>query len=95
MVKQYKNVSPGGNPYTNWQKTTALKELRKTKGIASTALAEAIGVSKTKMSDVENGIAYISPERLEQIAIILDTDIESISKGIKTVMTNKVIKGRS
>ena len=94
-MKQRKNLSPGDNPFINWQKTTILRELRISREISSTALAEAIGVSKTKMGDVERGIAYISPEQLEQIAVILETDVESISKGLKTKMTNKIVKGKS
>jgi transcriptional regulator with XRE-family HTH domain len=91
-LKQQKSVGPGDNPYTNWQKTTALKKLRKAKHISAAELAKAIGVSSSKMSEVENGTAYVSPEHLGRIAAILETNIEVISEGLKTEIINKILK---
>jgi transcriptional regulator with XRE-family HTH domain len=72
---------------------TELKKLRKAKNITAVKLAKAIGISKCKMSEVEKGTAYISPEHLECIAVILETDVGAISEGLKTELIHKILKG--
>ena len=94
MFRQQKNVVPGENPYTNGQNTTALKRLRVAKKVTATAIAEAVGISHRKMSEIETGTSYVSPEYLERIATFLETDVESISEGLKAELVHKNIKGR-
>lgn len=93
-MKQYNAICPGENPYINLQNTTALRRLRKEKRISMKELAEIIGISESKMSSVERGVSYVSPEELKRIADILETDIALISKDLKTTLIHKNLKPR-
>ncbi|MFB7596951.1 helix-turn-helix domain-containing protein [Streptomyces sp. NPDC056160] len=47
-------------------------------GLSQTDLAHAAGVSKTQLSDVENGRAGFSPRKLKAIAEVLRCEIRDL-----------------
>ena len=53
-----------------------LKKLRKSKCITQTALAELLEVTKTQISDLENGKTTTSIERLYTLADYFDVSID-------------------
>lgn len=57
------------------------KEIRRRRiaaGLSQTALAEKAGVSKSQMSDVENGRAGFSPKNLLALANVLDCTVPDL-----------------
>lgn len=48
-----------------------VKELREAKGLTQRQLAALVGVIDNHVSDVENGVREISPERYEKFADVL------------------------
>lgn len=48
-----------------------IRQLRKKALFTQEKLAEAVGISLRHMSDIERGVSFPSPEKLEQIASVL------------------------
>lgn len=92
ILKEYKAVVPGENPYINWQPKTDLRIVRESKGISCNTLAKLVGISISTLSEIETGMTFVNQKRLKQIADILDTDITLISKGLKTTILHKNVR---
>lgn len=58
-----------------------IKQARVKKGITQEILAEKLGMSPEYCSKIECGKAKVNLERLSQISIILDTEIEYLISG--------------
>ncbi|MGN6211662.1 helix-turn-helix domain-containing protein [Parafilimonas sp.] len=57
----------------------AIKEIRRSKNLKQTVIADCIGISHTAYSDIERGkTSHITLQRLEQIATALDVSIITI-----------------
>ncbi|MGW0574805.1 helix-turn-helix domain-containing protein [Streptomyces sp. NPDC002920] len=55
-----------------------LRRRRIAAGLSQTDLAEKAGVSKSQLSDVENGRAGFSPKNLKAIADVLDCEVPDL-----------------
>lgn len=60
-----------------------LMRLRERKGISQVALADAMGASRTRISDIERSVYAISVDGLERIAIALAVDVAELLRPIK------------
>ena len=58
-------------------------EIRTSKGISQSLLAEFVGVDKSLISRVERGMQQPSVEVLHKIAVALDVSIDNLIKGVK------------
>lgn len=60
---------------------TAIQKARKGKGLKQAQLAEIIKISRSYISDIENGRYSPSIETLSKIAVCLDMDLNILKDG--------------
>lgn len=65
-----------------------LKKLRELRNYTQGYMAEKLGMSQSNYGRIENGSVALDPERLEEIAGILETSVESIMGFDETYVFN-------
>jgi transcriptional regulator with XRE-family HTH domain len=57
----------------------ALKALRESAGLTHRELALAMGVTRSYVTQIENNFTIPTPERLQQLAKLLDADVDHLT----------------
>lgn len=71
---------------------TKIRKVRELKNIGQQYMAEKLGISQSSYSDIENDRTRITPEKLEQIARVLNVSEETIKNFSESVIFNSCSK---
>jgi transcriptional regulator with XRE-family HTH domain len=64
-----------------------LRGRRKLKSMSNTELAKLVGISRTYISELENGHKIVSPTRLKLICDAIDADYQYCLNSFKIILT--------